>query len=346
VTGDGRYRAAAEVVARMLVQQIELLTETPEEALDRFTVGAFNELGGPLYALSHLGVLWDQPDLLDAAAAVVPALHRLAPEDQALDIISGSAGAILALLALYSVRPAAQVMTAADAFAARLVERAEEIGGGVAWRGAVHPGGPLAGFSHGASGIAVALARLDQVRGRRDHVDLIRGALRFERSVFDPENRSWRDLRETTPDGFTMMAWCHGSPGIGLARAELLGYLGADEVAEDLDNAVAGILAYGLDGDVVTGTGNHSICHGDLGNLETLLRAGQVRGDDALVHRARRIASSILTSIERDGWLCGVPLGAETPGLMSGIAGIGYNLLRLAMPERIPSILLLEGPRR
>jgi hypothetical protein len=31
---------------------------------------------------------------------------------------------------------------------------------------------------------------------------------------------------------------------------------------------------------------------------------------------------------------------------MSGVAGIGYNLLRLAMPERIPSVLLVEAPRR
>ena len=36
--------------------------------------------------------------------------------------------------------------------------------------------------------------------------------------------------------------------------------------------------------------------------------------------------------------------GVETPGLMVGLAGIGYELLRLADPAVIPSILLLEPP--
>jgi hypothetical protein len=29
---------------------------------------------------------------------------------------------------------------------------------------------------------------------------------------------------------------------------------------------------------------------------------------------------------------------------MNGFAGIGYGLLRLAEPERVPSVLRLEGP--
>jgi lantibiotic modifying enzyme len=33
---------------------------------------------------------------------------------------------------------------------------------------------------------------------------------------------------------------------------------------------------------------------------------------------------------------------AFTPGLFQGMAGIGYQLLRLHQPERIPSVLLLE----
>jgi lantibiotic modifying enzyme len=37
-------------------------------------------------------------------------------------------------------------------------------------------------------------------------------------------------------------------------------------------------------------------------------------------------------------------MGVETPGLMLGIAGTGYQLLRLASPEQIPSVLLLAPP--
>jgi lantibiotic modifying enzyme len=40
----------------------------------------------------------------------------------------------------------------------------------------------------------------------------------------------------------------------------------------------------------------------------------------------------------------GVPLNVETPGLLLGLAGIGYELLRLAEPERVPSLLTLAPP--
>jgi lantibiotic modifying enzyme len=39
-----------------------------------------------------------------------------------------------------------------------------------------------------------------------------------------------------------------------------------------------------------------------------------------------------------------MPRGAEPPGLMIGLAGVGYGLLRLAAPERVPAVLLLAGP--
>ena len=59
---------------------------------------------------------------------------------------------------------------------------------------------------------------------------------------------------------------------------------------------------------------------------------------------ADRRAALILEEIDREGWLCGVPLGVESPGLMTGLAGIGYGLLRLAEPTRVPSVLVLEPP--
>ncbi|MGI8723347.1 MAG: lanthionine synthetase LanC family protein [Geodermatophilaceae bacterium] len=33
-----------------------------------------------------------------------------------------------------------------------------------------------------------------------------------------------------------------------------------------------------------------------------------------------------------------MPRGVRTPGLMTGLAGIGYSLLRLSDPENLPSI--------
>jgi lantibiotic modifying enzyme len=89
---------------------------------------------------------------------------------------------------------------------------------------------------------------------------------------------------------------------------------------------------------------NHSLCHGDLGNLEFLFEAGRILDNPTLLAEVGSAADSILNSIDTYGWICGTPQGIETPGLMTGLAGVGYELLRLAEPERIPSMLMLAPP--
>jgi lantibiotic modifying enzyme len=40
-------------------------------------------------------------------------------------------------------------------------------------------------------------------------------------------------------------------------------------------------------------------------------------------------------------WPCGVLEGGETPGLMLGLAGIGYFYLRLHDPEGVPPVVII-----
>jgi len=65
---------------------------------------------------------------------------------------------------------------------------------------------------------------------------------------------------------------------------------------------------------------NYSLCHGDLGNYETLVHAAKIIPDSVLRDRIRLLPSLILSGIRQHGWKCGVPLGVETPGLMVGVA--------------------------
>jgi lantibiotic modifying enzyme len=81
-----------------------------------------------------------------------------------------------------------------------------------------------------------------------------------------------------------------------------------------------------------------------MGNLDLLLEAGRLFGDARLLSRAYTMAAGVLQSIREHGWLCGVPAGVETPGLMVGVAGIGFGALRLADPARVPSVLTLRPP--
>ena len=42
--------------------------------------------------------------------------------------------------------------------------------------------------------------------------------------------------------------------------------------------------------------------------------------------------------------MCSSESALSPPGLMVGLAGIGYGLLRLAYPEQVPSVLVLAPP--
>ena len=77
-------------------------------------------------------------------------------------------------------------------------------------------------------------------------------------------------------------------------------------------------------------------------SLEALLCASQVLADAAGHAEVARLAAVQFESLEREGFYTGAPLGRETSGLMTGLAGIGYQLLRLLQPQRVPSVLLLS----
>jgi lantibiotic modifying enzyme len=167
--------------------------------------------------------------------------------------------------------------------------------------------------------------------------------MEYERSLFVPDADNWPDLRP--PDageaadshsGRYMTAWCHGAPGIGLARLDGLQQDDDLRVRREIDAALRTTQARGLD--------NHSLCHGDLGNIELLLRASRVYGDSHLEATLQRRTAAICRSIATHGPICGNPMAVESPGQMTGLSGIGYQLLRLADPTRVPAVLTLAPP--
>jgi len=187
--------------------------------------------------------------------------------------------------------------------------------------------------------------RLEAATGDARFGQLAREGIEFERGLFSAEARNWPDLRAGAaelagPHGngtHFMTAWCHGAPGIGLARLAGLPLYDDARVREEIAHATATTLAHGFGQ-------NHSLCHGDLGNLDFLLEAARVLGDEALEHRVYQQARTSLRVMEERGWLFGLQRNIETPGLMVGLAGIGYGLARLARPERLPSLLALAPP--
>ncbi len=308
-------------------------------------LGAFDGWGGVVYALTHLSVLWCEPRLLEEAHEIVALLPPLIEQDDSFDIIGGSAGCIGGLRSLYLRAPSAQVLAAAELCGERLVAGAREMERGLGWITPAPAKKPPSGFSHGAAGIAWALLKLSALTGDGRFRAAALAGIKYERSLFSHEHGNWLDQRETgsflmrkgQAEPRSITAWCYGAPGIGLARLSTLAELDDDETRAEIEAAVRHTTAHGFGQ-------NHSLCHGDLGNIELLSEYARVSGDRRCASEVARLTGVILESIGRSGRLCGLPSGVESPGLMTGLAGIGYGLLRLAAPERVPSVLTLAPP--
>ncbi len=340
-TGEARY---TDLARRGVETILALLDRLGRGTATRRLAGAWNGLGGLVYAFAHLAVLWQDESLLDRAESWLPEIATLAATDETFDLMSGVAGGLAVLLVLHELRPAAGALEIARRCGERLAAGALPMARGVAWPPAVPGFKPLVGFSHGSAGIGWALLRLAAATQEKSFRELGLAAIEYERSVYDPAQKNWPDFREFGGpveklheiDPF-MSAWCNGAAGIGLARLDTLALLDDALVREEIAAAVATTLARGFGK-------NHCLCHGDLGNLELLLQAAWRLGDPALEEKAWRIAGGILADIEVSGWRLGAPKGTEPPGLLVGLAGIGYGLLRLAAPTQVPAVLLLAGP--
>ncbi|ONI69010.1 LanM family lanthionine synthetase [Kribbella sp. ALI-6-A] len=80
-----------------------------------------------------------------------------------------------------------------------------------------------------------------------------------------------------------------------------------------------------------------SLCHGELGALEPLLWLVDQYPAAEVVRRRR--AGMVLTALAHHGPRCGTPGSVASSGLLNGLAGIGYGLLRLGFHRQVPSFL-------
>ncbi|WP_043710944.1 type 2 lanthipeptide synthetase LanM family protein [Corallococcus macrosporus] len=340
VTRDARFTRLARATLRT---QARLLGAEPGSVVG---LGILNGWGGILYALTHLGVLWNDDALLDEAAGHARRLRPLVEKDTVLDVGAGTAGCLLALLVLGEHRPSDALWATVDACGQRLLETAAPQARGSAWLCEAAGNRYLAGMAHGAAGVALALLRLFARTGDARLRDAALAGMEYERGLYAPEERNWPDLRAgakeaaAAPEGAEhfLWAWCTGAPGIGLARLSGLPFVDDAAVREEIAIARDSTLARGFGR-------NHGLCHGDLGNADFLLQAAATLGDARLQARVDGVAGGILRGITERGYLFGLQGSTETPGMMVGLAGIAYGLARLARPDRVPSLLTVDSPR-
>lgn len=346
VTGQSLSRDLILSALQPLCQSMKdaassLALSTQEE----WGIGGASGIGSQIYALTRIGMWLDLPELLEAAwhAALLLTQQRI-HADQSFDVVTGSAGALLGLLTLYECVHKEELIERALMCGRHLLtQRVETVSGARSWSSQQQKR-PLAGFSHGAAGIAYALLRLAAVTGEQAWKDAAGEAIAFEQSLFAPEVGNWLDARGLSENadphsGRThMMAWCHGAPGIGLARLGGLPMLDTPQVRHDLTVALQTTQEYGL-------PSVDCLCCGNFGRIELLVAASQRLQQSHLLDVARQWSSVLVHRAQQRGGfhlLPQLPRQAWNPGLFQGSAGIGYELLRVAFPDQVPSVLLWE----
>lgn len=302
-------------------------------------IGACSGLGSIIYALTSMSELFNDPDLLqDAHRTTALITKELIAADRVLDVIGGSAGAILALLALYRKTGSEEALSKAVLSGEHLLRQPRRGETGKrSWIGLGMGETLLSGFSHGATGFAAALSSLASITNREDFAQAANECLAFEKGQYDDEHKNWPDLR--SPDGKPGWPnqWCHGATGIGLGRAANLKF-SAEKSADletDMSNAVL---------NVSTNWPQHvdTLCCGTLGTIEFLAEAGTLLNRDALGQLSdQRLAEIIAQKEIQGGYAWNAGSTAFNLGFFRGLSGVGYTIMRRLNPK-LPNVLIFE----
>jgi type 2 lantibiotic biosynthesis protein LanM len=339
VTRAPRWEATADRVLEAVVTDLSrapIQSASPDEP-----VGGASGLASVAYGLSLTASIGGSriPDALIRELALGAAARVTA--DSPADVVNGIAGTALVLAALGSVLDDREIVAAAQVAAERLLDAAVPLDGGqLTWPGT--DGTRLLGFAHGVTGMALALARVASSTTDRRFADASRGAFRFVAAHYHRATTNWPvAIRESdTAAQGTMNGWCHGAPGI-LTAVLSAGKAAAGELPIDIDAVLRGVAGW-------QAAQTDTLCCGNLSRVESLLVAARALDRTDLVDAARAIATRTVERAKRRGHFrlsgAGTDYRVFDPGFFQGLAGIGYELLRVARPADLPSVAAFDAP--
>jgi type 2 lantibiotic biosynthesis protein LanM len=298
-------------------------------------LGGGTGIGSIFYTLVKASEFLQLPELANEAVALSKHVTVNAIEsDKKHDIIGGVSGAILGILALGDDQVG--LLQKATACGKHLIKFCREN---------YQPQKPnprgLVGYSHGAAGIAYALLRLYAATNNHDFLDAARQAISYENLLFYPNEGNWREItpiyNPSSPPVF-WTTWCHGAPGIALGRIGGYSIDANETILRDIDiglHTTQNVDFQELD----------HICCGNMGRAEIMLVASEKLGRPEWEAQARGLGSRVVKKAREDGHyqlFADLPGSVFNPSFFQGASGIGYHLLRLANPSKLPSVLLWE----
>ncbi len=320
-------RATNEEPYRRLA--IAALNPLAESGASACSLGIAKGDAGIAYALATAAELIDEPSLLIAADRVAARItHARINASKRIDVWDGVAGTLLGLLAVYDATGQESVLASAAACGRRLLAaRPPACRGARVW---FTPNDTRAtGFAHGPPGVEHALFSLFKRCGTSG----------FRDAAMESQELAAETIAASSRDG----GWSTGGVGVGLSRVANLDVCDTARARREIETALASALRGETNDAAKSLDKADHLYGGNLGRAELLEVAGVrlERGD--LRERARTTACAVAARAQKRGTFGGgVFESAFSPGLFDGLAGIGYELLRLRDSRSIPSLLLFE----
>jgi lantibiotic modifying enzyme len=313
LTGNMDFRDRALHALAALRREIRAIARDPVRARNlQQPIGGLSGLGSIVYALVRIGDLLGDASLIDdahlASSIILP---ELIATDNRFDVMVGSAGAILALLALAERRPQKTLNGHSPLELASLCAR--HLAAHDEWKVSRSPAAE--GFCHGRSGIFNALA---QVAARTGGPEPDAGP--------DPAELERVDL-----------SWCKGMTGIALGRVALSKVRAAPHLCEEAVTAFRIMETPSL-------LETDDLCCGNCGRLDVLIYGARALEEESLFDKALELAGGILDRAQSRGGFS-LPLDRRLGldlRLFPGMAGIGYSFVRLLRPDLVPCVLAME----
>ena len=139
------------------------------------------------------------------------------------------------------------------------------------------------------------LFRMYQATGQQHYYEAGADGIAFETRLYNDQVKNWPDLlRSTKAEIVYGQTWCHGAPGIGLARLGGMPIFDNDHVRQDIQAALettSSLFNNGLD----------TLCCGNAGRWDLLLKAGNSLQETKWIDHARQNCRPHFAKPEADG---------------------------------------------
>ncbi|RMC46731.1 type 2 lanthipeptide synthetase LanM family protein [Lactobacillus sp. ESL0230] len=313
-------------VLNKCLKEIDSLEKQIDEDFKNYSM--FNGIGSLIYFYFYLYSLLHEEKYFKKGIFYLKSLQKNIDSITNLDFIDGASGVLAVLCELENNFPDLDLNKSINSIIDKIVENWDNK---EAWKSDIDPDHHLNGMSHGISGIIYALYKARNF-SKNPNLDLmIEKAIQIENNGI--EDKNWIDLRSRAnriEKGFPdPVHWCHGAPGIGLSRIILNKVF---DTKQDTELAKLGTLEKGIGG-------SDCLCHGSLGNLDLFVLDYLTNNNLQSLDIARKIATDLCS---KKDWVSGIPQKITVFGMMTGLSGMAYELMRILYPKKVPSILLLE----